>query len=108
MISDSVINLVKNKFSECQNSKKLINAKELHKLLIDNEFEYLLKEAKKESWSINYIDKNDLVKQFIRFILLGNKELKRCKVCDKEERARKSKEKKEKIQNGQEETKKKQ
>lgn len=84
MISDSVIDFVKNKFNDYQNSKKLISAKEVHKALTNNEFEYLLKEAKKESWSVNYLDKNDLVKQFIRFILLGNKELKRCKVCDKE------------------------
>lgn len=82
MISDSVIDLVKNKFNDYQNSKKLISAKEVHKALTNNEFEFLLNEARKESWSINYLDKNDLVKQFIRFILLGNKELKRCKVCN--------------------------
>lgn len=84
MINDSTVEFIKNKFSGYQNNKKLISAKEVHKLLIDNEFEYLLNEAKKESWSVNYPDKNDLIKQFIRFILLGNKELKRCKVCDKE------------------------
>lgn len=84
MISDSTVEFVKNKFSEYQNYRKLISAKEVHKLLRDNECEYLLNEAKKESWSINYPDKNDLIKQFIRFILLGNKKLKRCKVCDKE------------------------
>lgn len=82
MISDSVIDFVKNKFNDYQNSKKLISAKEVHKTLTNNEFEFLLNEARKESWSINYLDKNDLVKQFIRFILLGNKELKRCKVCN--------------------------
>lgn len=82
MISDSVIVFVKNKFNDYQNSKKLISAKEVHKALTNNEFEFLLNEARKESWSINYLDKNDLVKQFIRFILLGNKELKRCKVCN--------------------------
>ena len=82
MISDSVIDFVKNKFNDYQNSKKLISAKEVHKALTNNEFEFLLNEARKESWSINYLDKNDLVKQFIRFILLGNKELKRCKVCN--------------------------
>ncbi len=82
MISDSVIDFVKNKFNDYQNSKKLISDKEVHKALTNNEFEFLLNEARKESWSINYLDKNDLVKQFIRFILLGNKELKRCKVCN--------------------------
>lgn len=82
MISDSVIDFVKNKFNDYQNSKKLISAKEVHKALTNNEFEFLLNEARKEFWSINYLDKNDLVKQFIRFILLGNKELKRCKVCN--------------------------
>lgn len=82
MISDSVIDFVKNKFNDYQNSKKLISAKEVHKALTNSEFEFLLNEARKESWSINYLDKNDLVKQFIRFILLGNKELKRCKVCN--------------------------
>ena len=84
MINDSIIDFVKDKFSEYQNSKKLISAKEVHKLLTCNEFEFLLREARKEYWSINYTDKNDLVKQFIRFILLGNKELKRCKVCNEE------------------------
>lgn len=82
MISDSVIDFVKNKFNDYQNSKKLISAKEVHKALTNNEFEFLLSEARKEYWSINYLDKNDLAKQFIRFILLGNKELKRCKVCN--------------------------
>lgn len=82
MISDSVIDFVKNKFNDYQNSKKLIGAKEIHKFLSNNEFEFLLSEARKEYWSINYTDKNDLVKQFIRFILSGNKELKRCKVCN--------------------------
>lgn len=82
MISDSVIDFVKNKFNDYQNSKKLISAKEVHKALTNSEFEFLLNEARKEFWSINYLDKNDLVKQFIRFILLGNKELKRCKVCN--------------------------
>lgn len=84
MISDSVIDFVKNKFSKYQNCRKLICAKEIHKFLANNEFEFLLNEARKEFWSINYPDKNDLVKQFIRFILLGNKELKRCKTCGKE------------------------
>lgn len=84
MINDSTVEFIKNKFSEYQNCRKLISAKEVHKLLTCNEFEYLLNEARKESWSIGYLDKNDLIKQFIRFILLGNKELKRCKVCDKE------------------------
>ena len=82
MIGDSVIDFVKNKFNDYQNSKKLIGAKEIHKFLSNNEFEFLLSEARKEYWSINYTDKNDLVKQFIRFILSGNKELKRCKVCN--------------------------
>lgn len=84
MINDSTVDFVKNKFSEYQNSKKLISAKEIHKFLANNEFEFLLNEARKESWSTNYLDKNDLVKQFIRFILLGSKELKRCKVCNEE------------------------
>mgnify|MGYP004532078361 FL=1 len=82
MISQVTVNFVKDKFSEYQNHKKLISAKEVHKVLTNNEFEFLLSETRKEYWSINYIDKNDLVKQFIRFILLGNKELKRCKVCN--------------------------
>lgn len=84
MINNSTIEFVKNKFSEYQNHKKLISAKEVHKLLTNNEFEYLLNEAKKESWSIDYPDKNDLIKQFIRFVCLGYKELKRCKICNKE------------------------
>ena len=88
MINDATVEFVKNKFSECQNCRKLISAKEVHKLLTCNEFEYLLNEARKESWSIDYLNKNDLIKQFIRFILLGNKELKRCKVCDKLARQR--------------------
>ena len=82
MISDSVIDFVKNKFNDYQNYRKLISAKEIHNFLSNNEFEFLLSEARKEYWSINYTDKNDLVKQFIRFILSGNKELKRCKVCN--------------------------
>lgn len=84
MINDCIVDFVKNKFSNYQNCRKLICAKEIHKLLTCNEFEFLLIEARKESWSIDYLDKNDLIKQFIRFILLGNKELKRCKVCNKE------------------------
>lgn len=77
----NVKKLIRDKFSNYENSKVMVKAKELYNVLSEEEIDLIYQYFKN---ILKIYDKIDCVKQAIRFELNGFSELNKCKICNKE------------------------